>query len=923
MLDFDIALELLNKYGYTSISVHPFVYQSGDSIGICYTYEDEDYGVLERISVFDNKEEFDEFLKKYHWYLKNGKNYNVRMILDNYEVINPKVIYLRNEKIMVEGEMFDIENYDLRESQRTMLDDVSKVIYEAGDLLLVYDEIKGRQLQYLKNIVYLKNILRKKYYELQIEVDKYNKYKVERNLTLLPDVTDIGINQMMEIAIKDKYNMYIAQRPSYDEAVSFVKEVWELLLNLELNIKYYEAQKEETDVRNELKVVEKKLNLMNNLNSNLKPLLGVDLVSRFRKINKICKEESSSISIESIQERMDSINKKYSFFSNLNLLYTSDYLREATQNDNYEELSMKYDKDIVHENKKEVKKALNEIVIDLNVQNKEKLDISLQAMMVLYNNNKYRIICDNILNIDNFEVLPIKQIIKKLNTISGFSKIKSECYDSVKKRINDPLNSIVKNSLFFNFDFSTYESFITSLVKILSKFKNINNKITLNSDVNMYMTISDKDEIYGKKFINISSDLNYLYAKSRENNTNIAIILLKKGTPVIYSPYYFDLGDIYSKNASPQMAIKEMTNFELLVNIDDILINKNITKNIVFKYYSKPNIFDNLFVVDDIKISGKTVFWKYIFNSKLVSAPDVINSNMGVSQVVEVAENNLVSSTNNVKVDGVSFNQTDLTDNNLRVTNNGTINKNESSVISENKSVSIMEINTLKNKSDIKTLSSENVKCESIASKGNPKEPQEVVDKKEILVAKSNLENKEVIVTPKDKQQNKDVNKLVKKSKIELKKDNEQEQKKEIINEQKLDKKESVNLKEKEEQKKVVVQKNEEHQDNIKTNNLNDAIKSNINNSIKEKTLIKVNEDMKKEKKSSLDESSTNKIVSSQKEVIKENPIITDKKLENKVNVGSSVDSNKIIKKIEDFNEKNLEKKQVEKKDDNNDKKNV
>ena len=52
MLDLDTALDLLNKYGYTSIQVHPFVYQDGDTIGLCYTYVDEDYGLLERIKIF-------------------------------------------------------------------------------------------------------------------------------------------------------------------------------------------------------------------------------------------------------------------------------------------------------------------------------------------------------------------------------------------------------------------------------------------------------------------------------------------------------------------------------------------------------------------------------------------------------------------------------------------------------------------------------------------------------------------------------------------------------------------------------------------------------------------------------------------------------------------------------------------------------
>ena len=281
MLDLDTALDLLNKYGYTSIQVHPFVYQDGDTIGLCYTYVDEDYGLLERIKIFNNAEEFEEFLKMYNWVQTNGKLHHVRMILDNYESINPKTMFLRNEKIMVEGEMFAIEEYDARESLRINMDPVSKIIYETGDLLLVYNEIKNRQLQYLKNIIKLKNALRRKYYDLQKEVDKYNKIKVERMLNLLPEVTDSGINESLEASIKDRYNVYIVQLPSYEEALGFLKEVWDLCLQLELNTKYYQAMKEETDIRNETKVVEEKLTYMRELNDQLKPLFGTDLIGSF------------------------------------------------------------------------------------------------------------------------------------------------------------------------------------------------------------------------------------------------------------------------------------------------------------------------------------------------------------------------------------------------------------------------------------------------------------------------------------------------------------------------------------------------------------------------------------------------------------------------------------------------------------------
>jgi hypothetical protein len=439
------------------------------------------------------------------------------MILDNYESINPKVMFLRNEKIMVEGEMFDIEAYDSRESMRANMDPVSKIIYECGDLLLVYNEIKNRQLQYFNNIIKLKNSLRHKYYDLQVEVDKYNKIKVEKTLTLLPEITDSGLNEMLEISIKDRYNAYIAQRPSYEEALVFLKEVWELCLGLELNSKYYEAQKEENDIRNEMKIVDQKLTLMRSLNDELKPLFGIDLVSRFRKINKVCNDESTTISNEFISQQIDAVNRKYSYFTKIDSLYTSDYLREAIQNSNYADLAIKYAPGANFEVVSKFKTPLNEVAASLSVQYRDKLSTDEQSIMVLYNNPKFRMICDAILNVKSFETAPIKTILKAVSGIKSFSKIKSECYESVKKRIDDPVNQKIKSSLFANFDFSSYETFITSLVNKLIKLKSVNEKMVLNGDINMYVSVKKVEDLQKKFFIMTTNDLQDLIAQNKDS----------------------------------------------------------------------------------------------------------------------------------------------------------------------------------------------------------------------------------------------------------------------------------------------------------------------------------------------------------------------------------------------------------------------
>ena len=638
MLDFNAALELMAKYGYSSSTTHPYIYEAGESIGICYLYNDEDYGTLERVKICETLEELEEFLKQLDWVKKNGLLYHVRMALDNYETMNPKPIFLRNEKVMVEGEMYDIENFDYRENQRSQMDEASKILFEAGDLLLIYDEVKNRQLQYFSGLVKLKNTLREKYFELQKEIDTYNKVKVERNLNLLPDVPDSGgIDEMLEIAIKDRYNLYIAQRPSVEEALQFLREVWELNFKLDANIRYYNAQKEENEIRNELKVVAQKTELMQQLNENYRSVFGVDLVAKFRKINKECSETSSTISEESIKNKLNLINKKYNVFEKIDTSYASDYLREAIQNTNYDDLAQKYAKGVSFEVANKSRTPMHDVAASLSIQYRDKLNVDEQGILVLYNNEKFRRICDAILSVKDFETAPMKDIMKAVNGIKGLSKLKTECYAAVKTRVEDPLNASIKASLFSKFDFTTFETFIGSLVKALSVLKNVNNKMVLNGDINMYLIVGQEADVLDSNFIMVSNDLKTLIHE--KGNRMIGITLLKENLPVLYSPYYLDIGDIYSKDASLQMYIREMINFELLVEKNDVNLNLDDTKTEVVKYYSEPSVEGNIYIVKELKAADRIVFCKFAISTRLaqeIPTPEVQPATQPAPAPVEV-----------------------------------------------------------------------------------------------------------------------------------------------------------------------------------------------------------------------------------------------------------------------------------------------
>ena len=154
------------------------------------------------------------------------------------------------------------------------------------------------------------------------------------------------------------------------------------------------------------------------------------------------------------------------------------------------------------------------------------------------------------------------------------------------------------------------------MVRKLAHLRHINEKMVLPGDINMYLNISDVNEINMKNFVTVSNDLKTLIENANKSGNMIGITLLKQNSPVLYSPYYFDLGDTFSKNAPLDMYIKEMVNFDLLVDISDIIINIDPNKTNVVSYESKTVIDGNLTIVEDLYAKYSTVFCKYALTSK-------------------------------------------------------------------------------------------------------------------------------------------------------------------------------------------------------------------------------------------------------------------------------------------------------------------
>ena len=99
------ALKVFKKYGFNSTNSSPYLCSIGNRIGVSFKYNDNRFGLIERSTFFDNLNELDTFLKLYRNYLDNGKSEHIYMLLDNYQVMFPNLIYAKDDKAVLNDEM--------------------------------------------------------------------------------------------------------------------------------------------------------------------------------------------------------------------------------------------------------------------------------------------------------------------------------------------------------------------------------------------------------------------------------------------------------------------------------------------------------------------------------------------------------------------------------------------------------------------------------------------------------------------------------------------------------------------------------------------------------------------------------------------------------------------------------------------------
>lgn len=588
MMTIGSALRILKKYGYNSINNHPYLYIKGNDIGINYSYVDDIYGVMERVAIFNNDIDMDIFLKKFQWY-KSNKN-KVSMRLNDYEIPNPVVYYVKDNHVITDTEIFKVANKDDKKISYK-----KRLVNEISNLLDRYYLKKEEIERYINNYLSRKYELKRYYIELQKLINKYNhiKWNIDNDL----NISNYRIIDKSIDSINIKLLKFKNKDCSINDIQDLLNEVWLLNRNLELNKDYIDALTYDNNITKELILVNNKVNYMKELLSK-KKVFKENLIVAFDEIDNGYNEEFFNEN-EVMDKYYNFVTSKYDVLDKINHLRLTEYLNDFISNKDFEILKnierCRYSPNKKIENyntKKEKVYGYLTTQFNKNLSNKER------ATLILYT-SIYHDLFSIIMNIDNYDKYQIKDLVKKLEDNINFKTIFDYTYTYVLSILNLSCNAKIKKDYFNIIDFKNKFTFIDSIRKCIRIMSNIN-KLVLKDNMRVFLAINN-DNLNKDSFLITSSNISQIIID--RYNTQVMVCNVKRGINVLFSPFYLKMPNKNAYNQSIEL-LNELNPY-LIFDTKDVNIKKDNNKIFLSKFRSKLVNQEDFSYVDEFKIEYK------------------------------------------------------------------------------------------------------------------------------------------------------------------------------------------------------------------------------------------------------------------------------------------------------------------------------
>jgi hypothetical protein len=600
MLKIDTAMSILKKFGYSSKNSHPYLYINNHQIGINYAYIDEKYGIIDRLALFNNEIDLESFLKKLQWYKLNGKQNKVKMELNNYEISNPEVIYIRNNHVMSDNEMFNLAYYDQKERKNLKLSHYNRLLFEADNLLDYYYIKKDEIEHYVNNYFNKKLELKRYYYDLQLLINKYNHHHIDIKLDTSLETFKINADDISKLS--SNLANYKKEKVKEADVYNLLKDIWQLNKEQETNNKYLEALRYSEDIDEEMRLVVTKIDFMKELLSKKTPWFKlINLKKAFTNIDNTS-TYTSLYDDDFTAKYKFFIDKKYDALNKINEFRLCEYLNDFKTTNEYD-----IAKNIERcKQDKKVKKI--EYSTDINIINdslKDEFNTNLnddeRAALILYT-SIYKDIMDMIINIPDYNNISITKLISLLNITDGFLRVYENNYTNIKKIINLDINKDIKKKVFKNINFNNKEDFIASLRDNINILSNINDKMMVKDNLRLYTATNDFDTLGNDALLNFSNSID-TYIINKKNNYRVIVANIKKGTNVLMAPYYLKIPIADAFNQA--IEIIDEPNPIIIIDTKDININKD-SNVIIFSHFLANLVTQKDYTyVDDFKINYK------------------------------------------------------------------------------------------------------------------------------------------------------------------------------------------------------------------------------------------------------------------------------------------------------------------------------
>ena len=588
-MDSDVALKLLKKYGFNSVNDSPYLSIINNKFGLSIKYNDRCFGWVERTTLFNDEKEFEQFLKCYRKYLNYGKGIGINIRLDDYQIMFPNILFVKDEKIVLVEEM--LNGFEVKDS----LSELDRLKVVAKNLLNYYDDLSTRQVKHINNVGVMNNLIIKKEKLLQEELIKIKKRrKVDKIETIKEEIF------RYDNSLYNSYVEYLNRVTTKEQASKLITSLWNLNRKLELSKDYYKSLITCKELGEKIRLIDYKIDYVRSLKG--KNLLLVNVNANLKQI-----EESFSknkIDTSFVDEELNKIKRKYSMFDKVAMVNLDEYLKEALLYDNYDYLVTKY----VDSEYKSISK--NEVISNLR-KSYQLLSFDERRVLTLFN-SKYRNIFDLILEIPDFSEWPNKKMTKYLEGIESVSRFKEECIDELCTRLVLETNRSIREKYFVDVSFKSFKFFVKDMVNLLMI---LNDKMVLNSDVELFSSFETISSLKNKYVYYLANNINSILGSVATKKHVIGIFKILKGTPVLYSPYNIDFGDLYDKNSK---VIKEVNNNKigLVIDVNDVMIMRDRKLSDVYYYKNIIDKINGISVVTDIKYINKVSYCNFTIHKR-------------------------------------------------------------------------------------------------------------------------------------------------------------------------------------------------------------------------------------------------------------------------------------------------------------------